>query len=124
MKKYLLIILTAVFTALAVTAATTAKVKFATKNHDFGYVRENGGAVTCYFEFENIGTEPLIVISARASCGCTKPTYPKKPVGPGEKAKIGVTYNPANRPGAFDKTVTIRTNAGTSYLRVKGTVIP
>lgn len=43
---------------------------------------------------------------------------------PGETAKIGVTYKPDGRRGAFDKTVTVVTNGGTAYLRIKGNVIP
>lgn len=124
MKKYLLAAVFAVLTMVGVLAATEARIKFENKTHDFGYVQEKGGSVTCYFEFQNTGTEPLVVISARTSCGCAKPSFPKKPVAPGEKAKITVTYNPANHPGAFDKTVTVRTNAGVQYLRIKGNVIP
>ncbi len=37
--------------------------------------------------------EPLIITSARASCGCTVPQKPEKPVLPGEVGEINVTYN-------------------------------
>ena len=48
----------------------------------------------------------------------------KARIAPGETAKIGVTYKPDGRRGAFDKTVTVVTNGGTAYLRIKGNVIP
>ena len=58
------------------------------------------------------------------TCASRTPAYPKKPIAPGETAKIGVTYKPDGRRGAFDKTVTVVTNGGTAYLRIKGNVIP
>lgn len=123
MKRYLLI-LTAVLAFLPLAAKDSAKVKFVTKTHDFGYVKEDGGNVKCRFDFKNTGDEPLIIISARASCGCTRPSYPKEPIAPGEGGTIEVTYKPMGRLGAFDKSVSVRTNAGTVHLRIKGNVIP
>ena len=123
MKRLLLVII-AMMSLLPAFAGEKAKMTLVTKVHDFGYVKEKGGDVTCWFEFRNTGDEPLIIRTARSSCGCTKPAYPKKPIAPGETGKIGVTYKPDGRRGAFDKTVTVVTNGGTAYLRIKGNVIP
>ena len=123
MKKILLAIL-AVLAFLPAMARGKASVKFVTKVHDFVYVKEDGGNAVCKFEFRNDGDEPLIIISTRASCGCTRPDYPKHPIAPGEKGAITVTYVPAGRPGSFDKAVSVKTNGGTVHLRIKGNVIP
>lgn len=105
----------------------TAQISFAQKTHDFGNIPEDGGAVTCEFDFTNTGDAPLVIVSATASCGCTQPKFPAEPVKPGKTGKITVKYLPQNRPGEFDKTIKVRTNAKNAKkvsLRISGTVIP
>ncbi len=77
------------------------------------------------FEFVNEGTEPLIIKSAKGSCGCTVPDYPKHPIMPGETGAIEVRYD-TQREGMFTKTVTITTNASDVpvILTIKGKVNP
>ena len=103
-----------------------AEATFSVKSHDFGTIQEAKGPVSCTFEFTNTGDKPLLIIDATASCGCTRPEYPSKPIKPGKKGKIKVTFSPIGRPGAFKKTVKIKTNGkeGTHVLRIEGTVIP
>ena len=103
-----------------------AEAKFDVKYHDFGTIQEANGPVSCTFEFTNIGDKPLLIIDATASCGCTRPEYPTKPIKPGKKGKIKVTYSPIGRPGAFKKTVKVKTNGKerSTTLRIEGTVIP
>ncbi len=103
-----------------------AEVMFYTTTHDFGYIKESKGPVTCVFEFENTGNAPLLIITASATCGCTRPEYPTKPIKPGKKGKIKVTFNPIGRPGPFRKNVKVKTNAKqkTVNLFVDGSVIP
>ena len=103
-----------------------AEATFETKSHDFGTIQEAKGPVTCTFEFTNTGNKPLLIIDATASCGCTRPEYPSKPIKPGKKGKIKVTYSPIGRPGAFKKSVKVKTNGKerTTTLRIEGTVIP
>lgn len=96
------------------------------KTYDFGYIDEKGGPVTHEFEFKNTGEAPLIIISATASCGCTRPDYTTEPVAPGKKGKIKVTYLPDGRPGAFEKSIKVRTNTKQSKkftLKITGTVV-
>ncbi|MDE5883041.1 MAG: DUF1573 domain-containing protein [Muribaculaceae bacterium] len=94
--------------------------------HNFGNIREDGGPVSCEFEFENVGKGNLVIVSATAECGCTKPEFPKQPIAPGKKGKISVTYTPLGRPGGFDKVVTVKTNGkpGKMRFKIRGTVIP
>lgn len=103
-----------------------AEATFATLSHDFGTIQEAKGPVSCTFEFTNTGNKPLLIIDAVASCGCTRPEYPSKPIKPGKKGKIKVTYSPIGRPGAFKKSVKVKTNGKerTVTLRIEGTVIP
>ncbi len=104
-----------------------AAISFAETSHDFGTFPENGGPVSHTFVFTNTGDAPLLILNATASCGCTRPEYPRKPVKPGKKDKITVTYNPKGRPGEFTKNVTVRSNAKGKKkvtLKIKGNVIP
>ncbi len=103
-----------------------AEATFTVKSHDFGTIKEAKGPVSCTFEFTNTGDKPLLIIDATASCGCTRPEYPSKPIKPGKKGKIKVTYSPIGRPGAFKKTVKVKTNGRerTITLRIEGTVVP
>lgn len=134
MKRFSIMVL-GVLAMLAMVAPAVAEEKpakgkadamFSEKNHDFGYIREDKGAVSYSFEFENVGGEPLIVVSASASCGCTRPEYPTKPIKPGKKAKIKVTYSPIGRPGPFRKEVRVKTNGRHKVitLHIEGSVIP
>ena len=121
------------FTALlavlltAATALADSRISLAEKSHDFGIIKEEAGPVTHSFEFTNTGNDPLVIISAKASCGCTQPKYPTDPVKPGESAKITVKYLPQGRPGEFNKTIKVRTNDKKNKnltLRITGTVTP
>ncbi len=122
---YLLIIMGIVhFSAGAQSKKATAS--FVKEVHEFGKIKEANGPVSCEFEFTNTGGEPLVISNVASSCGCTTPNYPKDPVLPGTKRSITVSYNPAGRPGRFEKTVTIYTNGDPEVytLKIVGEVIP
>lgn len=100
-----------------------AQIEFNKDTHDYGNVK-NGGNGKCTFTFTNTGTEPLIIQTAKGSCGCTVPEWPKEPIAPGEKGVITVSYD-TKRVGAINKSVTITSNAvnePTKILRIKGNV--
>lgn len=101
-------------------------ITFEKTEHDFGKINEGDGRVSVDFVFKNEGMAPLILSNVRASCGCTTPAWTKEPVEPGQTGKITVTYNPNGRPGRFQKTVTITSNASepTKKVSIKGEVIP
>lgn len=93
--------------------------------HDFGAFDENIGVATCTFEAVNTGDSPLVVLSARANCGCTTPRFSDSPVMPGDTARITVGYDATGRPGRFTKNVVVTTNAVPSRttLVITGSVI-
>lgn len=75
---------------------------------DYGTIEQDSDPLRIA-KFTNTGTEPLVIKSARGSCGCTVPTYPKEPIMPGESAEIEIRYD-TKRLGKINKTVTITTN--------------
>ena len=89
------------------TATQTADpgYKFDITTYDYGTIKK-GGEPYCQFILTNTGKQPLVISDAHGSCGCTIPEYPKDPIKPGGNATIRVHYD-TNRPGAFDKTVTV-----------------
>ena len=111
---------------MSLCAADYAQATFPVQNHDFGIITEHGGPVNCTFEVINTGNKPLLIIDATASCGCTRPEFPTKPIKPGKKAKIKVTFSPLGRPGAFRKSIKVKTNGREKIttLTIEGTVNP
>ena len=124
MKK----ILSTLCVALMAVAAFAQQpvITFEKTEHDFGKINEADGRVSTVFSFKNEGMAPLVLSNVRASCGCTTPTWTKEPIEPGQTGSITVTYNPNGRPGRFQKTVTITSNAteATTRVYIKGEVIP
>jgi hypothetical protein len=66
-----------------------------------------------------------VISAVNASCGCTTPEWSKEPVLPGKAGFIKVSYNPLNRPGAFNKTITVAANIpnGSQVLKIQGDVV-
>ena len=93
------------------------------ETHDFGNVTE-GTKAKYTFTFVNKGTEPAVITSATASCGCTVPSWPKTPVVPGDSGIIQVKYSAAAS-GAIDKLVSVFSNATETpmSLSLKGIVV-
>jgi len=84
-------------------------IRFTAKEHDFGQVKE-GNKVVCVFEAINTGDADLLFQNVSASCGCTMPKYDKKPIRPGNKGAIEVTFDTKGRPGIQRKTVLVVSN--------------
>ena len=99
-------------------------IDFESKVVDYGTIEHNSDGAR-KFVFTNNGTEPLQIKSAKGSCGCTVPTWPREPIAAGETAEIGVKYA-TNRVGPFTKTITLSTNASKKpvILTIKGKVNP
>lgn len=126
MKKFILTLAVALFgfAAQAQEQPTEgAKIQFAEKVINYGKI-EKGANGTRVFKFKNEGTEPLVLNSVRASCGCTTPKWTREPIAPGAEGNITVKYD-TNRMGNFHKTVTVNSNATnkTVVLTIKGQVM-
>lgn len=109
-------------------AATTASstlspddMKFASDSYDFGNVEE-GAAADHVFTFTNNGKENLVIQRVQPSCGCTTPDWTKDPIPPGKTGMIKASYGTQGRPGHFEKSMTVFTNAGTKMVTFKGIV--
>jgi len=98
----------------------THLLKFNEEVHNFGDIKKGDNAET-EFVFKNNSNETVNIISAKASCGCTVPTYSTEPIAPGKTGSIKVKYN-TNTIGKIDKSVTVTTNLGVKKLKITGNV--
>ena len=121
MKKYLYPLLVLLLSLPLYVSAQqkTASISFNETVYDFGDIKESDGNVSHSFDFTNTGSEPLIIQNVTPSCGCTTPTWTKEPVMPGEKGYIKAVFNPSNRPGHFDKYITVQSNASQPSVRLR-----
>lgn len=106
-----------------ITTIKKESFEWVSKVYDFGEIKQ-GIPQVAEFELKNTGEKPIIILNAKASCGCTNVKYPKEPILPGKSAKVTTTYNAAAR-GMFNKTVTVHlsTKDNVHVLKLKGTVV-
>jgi len=99
-------------------------IKFEEELFELGAITQ-GEKVEHTFMFTNTGEADLIVTSAKGSCGCTVPEWPKKPIKPGEKGEINVVFNSEGKKGRQHKKVTIvaNTQPSTNVIAISGEII-
>jgi len=106
--------------------ASQTSMTFDRMKHDFGKVVEDSENKTT-FKVKNTGKKPLIIESVSASCGCTTPTKPEKPIAPGKSDIIEVVFHP--KVGQLNEqtktvTVTANTDPSMSVLTISAFVTP
>jgi len=109
--------------ALPILAKST--IKFKSTRVDFGEV-ESGKSVDISFEFENTGTDMLVIKNVIPSCGCTTAALTKKEFQPGEKGTIASKFNTGGYNGKVIKTITVTSNDPQTpeiRLTISGTVV-
>ncbi len=100
-----------------------AAFEWVSTTHDFGTIKKDV-PVEHEFEFTNTGSEPLLISSVKASCGCTVTDYTTEQIPAGGKGTVKAKYNAA-KVGVFTKSVTVTANteSGSVQLYIKGEVI-
>lgn len=78
------------------------------------------------FNFTNVSSDQVVIISVHPSCGCTTAQLPPLPwlVDAGTNGQIGITVNLAGKTGTIFKTVTVATDKGKLDLSVRITILP
>lgn len=100
-------------------AETMTSLVFDKEMHDFGEVKAETDVYTT-FKVTNTGKRPLIIENVSASCGCTTPKKPEKPIPPGASDVIEVKFK--SKPGQVNeitKTVTVTANTKEKTHQVK-----
>jgi len=123
MKNILILIGIAIinFNALA-QPNLKAVIEFEESIIDYGTIEKGANGVRV-FKFINSGNAPLVISNVKASCGCTIPKKPNKPILPGTTGEIEVKYD-TRRVMPFKKTISVSSNAinSTVLLTIKGKV--
>ncbi len=98
------------------------RVRFDRTIHDFGDIMISEGDKKCTFTLTNIGNKPIAIQSVITSCGCTDPTWTKKPIMPKEKGEISIVFKNDQGPYPFDKSITVYISdiSKPIILRIKG----
>jgi len=126
MKKVLLIatFLVLAFNIGAQVAVTT--MKLSENQHDFGVFKEEAGPQKYDFILTNTGSQPLVIKNIVTSCGCTNPEWTRQPIPAGGTGKVTAIYDPKDRPGQFNKTLSVYTNTQpeVNVIVIKGEVTP
>jgi hypothetical protein len=106
-----------------VPSGPTTVMTFEHTDFDYGTVKE-GEKVKHVYKFKNTGKEPLIISSAKGSCGCTVPKWPSEPIAPGASGQIDVEFDSKGKPGKQTKRVTVTANTvpAQSFLNISGNV--
>jgi len=90
--------------------ANVTTLSFDKLNHDFGDVvsqKEN----RTEFTVTNTGDKPLVISKVSASCGCTMPQKPEKPILPGQTDIIAVVFkSKPSQKNEIKKTITVTAN--------------
>ncbi len=105
MKKGVTIFIISLLASISAVAQNS--LVFEAAEWDFGTIREVDGLVSHVFTATNTSKSPVVILDVVTSCGCTVPTFSRKPIMPGEKTEIGVTFDPAGRPGSVDKQLAV-----------------
>jgi len=108
---------------LATNLVKAQEFEFKTEAIDYGKIEKGSDGIRV-FEFTNVGEAPLVIKQIKSSCGCAIPEKPTKPIMPGEKGEIKVSYD-TKRIGGFSKAFTVFSNAKTErkMLKIKGNVL-
>ncbi len=119
--RALFVMIVAVMAALP----CAAELEWLATDYNFGAFKEANGPVTGSVKFVNKGPDATFISRVRPSCGCTGASYTTSMIEPGDTATVTFTYNPAGRPGAFDKTVKVYVGEDNDLttIRITGTVI-
>lgn len=131
MKQIISILLSVILSIGAVMAASpdNDRIEWNQTQHDFGTIHASGGKVKAEYTFVNTSSEPVAIISVtNGGCGCTVPSFPKKPVAANEKGTITITFDPSRFKGEFKRQVTVTLMVGNkrekTRLRFSGSIIP
>ena len=112
------------FLLLGAVGFSQPKMQLLTTEHDFGVFKEEAGRQTFNFIVTNTGDSSLVIMNVVPSCGCTTPEWTKSPIPPKGQGKVTAIYDPAGRPGPFNKTLAVHTNSKPELvvLTIKGEV--
>ena len=123
--RLLTIIFVLSFSFLQAVSQTDGISWLSSPSYDFGIIKEEGGDQIAEFKFVNNSGKKIEIYDVKVSCGCTTVNYPKGKIAKGDTATIQVSYDPFERPGKFQKDISIYLShkKRPETLEITGTVL-
>jgi mono/diheme cytochrome c family protein len=89
-------------------------------------VTANADTARFVFNFTNLSTNPIVILSVRPSCGCTTAKLPPLPwtLASGSNGQMEATVNLAGKSGTLFKTLAFNTDKGSKTLLLKIIIQP
>lgn len=84
---------------------------------DLGIIH-SGEIVRQEVQLRNAGTKPILILSAKTSCGCTQVEFDRKPIQPGASADISFEFNSKGFYGYQLKHITLHTTFSESPFTI------
>lgn len=103
-------IIIALSSAFAYPLGGGAEFFFSEKNHDFTDTKE-GVVLHHDYTFTNSGDQPLLISDYTVACSCTKITFPKTPVNPGDTGKIHLEFDTTGKHGFQSRKIELISNS-------------
>jgi hypothetical protein len=106
--------------------AQSKSILFKRLTHNAGSISESISKVEHTFVFKNGTNNPVLIADVVSSCDCTVAEWPKVKINSGDSGKIKVVFSVMNRPGVFEKGVSVSFEGIDSVfqLAISGYVIP
>ena len=111
MKKGLILMLLCCTAALA-QRPVASSLRFDNTAWDFGVIKETGGVVSHEFSYVNVSDQEVVLEFVTPGCSCTKTSYDRSPLPPGQAATLTVLYDPADQKGEFHHKVMVVIKGG------------
>ncbi|GAB2814157.1 DUF1573 domain-containing protein [Ferruginibacter profundus] len=104
---------------------STTTVQLIDSVYNFGTITD-GEKVEYSYRFKNTGSNPLVIFEAHASCGCTVPEKPEKPILPGETGFLKVVFNSSGKKDHVEKEINVSSNVTPAFpvLKLMGDIKP
>lgn len=111
-------ILTLLICVITLAGFSQAKLSFDHRTHRFPKTKE-GVLLEHDYTFTNTGNQPLLIDGITVGCTCTKFTYPKKPILPGESGIIHITFDTNEKYSWQDRILKISSNAKNNPTNIR-----
>jgi hypothetical protein len=79
----------------------------------------SGPTLSHDFHFTNKGKTPLVFTDYKVACTCTKVIFPKKPILPGQKGKLTVTFDTKGKQYWQNRIIEIYANSKKNPTKIR-----
>lgn len=106
----------------AQTSGKNASIVLDSTSTSLGIFPKSDCVKTVVFTFTNVGNDKLVFYDVAPDCGCVTVKLPEKPVKPGKKGQIVVTYNGKRKsPGTFKRRISFACSGRPAQFRLQVT---